>query len=71
MGGGPGAYACWLARERSEVRLIDPVPLHVEQARQASAAQPDRPIAGAEVADSRRLNLPDSCQDAVLLLGPL
>ena len=45
VGGGPGNYACWLAREGYEVHLVDPVPLHVEQAAAASQAQPDHPIA--------------------------
>ena len=45
IGGGPGVYALWLARLGYAVHLIDPVPLHVEQARQASARQPDAPIA--------------------------
>jgi SAM-dependent methyltransferase len=71
VGGGPGVYACWLARLGYEVRLIDAVPLHVEQARAASARQPDRPLAGATVGDARRLDRPDGSADAVLLLGPL
>ena len=30
VGGGPGAYAEWLAELGYEVHLLDPVPLHVE-----------------------------------------
>jgi SAM-dependent methyltransferase len=41
VGGGPGAYAVWLARHGYAVRLIDPVELHVAEAREAAAAQPD------------------------------
>jgi len=70
-GGGAGAYACWLASRGYEVHLIDPVPKHVEQARAASAQQPEHPIASAEVGDARRLAHPDASADAVLLLGPL
>ena len=36
VGGGPGAYAVRLARAGYAVRLVDPVELHVEQARAAS-----------------------------------
>ena len=32
VGGGPGAYAVWLAELGYDVHLVDPVPLHVEQA---------------------------------------
>ena len=35
IGGGPGFYACWLARQGYAVHLIDAVPLHVDQARVA------------------------------------
>ncbi len=70
VGGGPGAYAAWLARQGYEVRLIDPVDLHVEQARRRSDAQPDHPFR-AEAGDARVLPVPDATQDAVLLLGPL
>ena len=71
VGGGPGVYACWLARLGYEVHLIDAVPLHVEQARAASAAQPDHPVAGFMVGDARRLERADAGADVVLLLGPL
>jgi SAM-dependent methyltransferase len=71
VGGGPGEYAAWLARSGYEVHLFDVVPLHVEQARQISAAQPAHPIASMEVGDARRLDHADGCADAVLLHGPL
>lgn len=71
VGGGSGIYACWLARQGYEVHLIDAVPLHVEQARSSSEAQPDRPLASAVVGDARQLNRADASVDAVLLLGPL
>jgi SAM-dependent methyltransferase len=53
------------------VHLIDPVPLHVEQARSGSTAQPEAPLAGAEVGDARSLSQSDAGADAVLMLGPL
>jgi hypothetical protein len=40
VGGGAGAYALPLAGEGYSVYLIDPVPLHVEQAKAGSTAQP-------------------------------
>ena len=71
VGGGPGVYSCWLAREGYEVHLVDAVPLHVEQAKRASAAQPATPVATLEVGDARELAWPDACADGVLLHGPL
>ncbi len=71
VGGGPGAYACWLAQQGYEVHLIDAMPRHVEQARQASQAQPDHPLASIAVGDARHLERPDASVDAVLLFGPL
>ncbi len=71
VGGGPGAYACWLARQRYAVHLIDLVPLHVEQARHASEAQPEHPLASVTVGDARHLERASVSIDAVLLLGPL
>jgi SAM-dependent methyltransferase len=71
VGGGPGVYACWLARVGYEVYLVDPVPLHIEQAREASRRQPDHPLAGAAVGDARRLDRLGGSTDAVLLMGPL
>jgi hypothetical protein len=71
VGGGAGVYALPLAREGYWVNLIDPVPLHVDQARKASALQRDAPLASAEVGDARRLAWDDDSVEAVLLLGPL
>jgi ubiquinone/menaquinone biosynthesis C-methylase UbiE len=71
VGGGPGAHACWLAQQGSEVHLLDPVSLHVEQARQASAWQPARPLASVALGDARGLGWAPATADAVLLVGPL
>jgi ubiquinone/menaquinone biosynthesis C-methylase UbiE len=70
IGGGPGRYAIWLAGRGYRVHLVDPVPLHVEQAR-AAAERPGATLASAEVGDARALQLPDASADAVLILGPL
>ena len=71
VGGGPGRYALWLAARGYQVHLIDPAPLHVEQAQQASARQSGAVIASAQVGDARELTFADETADAVLLLGPL
>jgi SAM-dependent methyltransferase len=65
VGGGPGAYARWLEDLGHDVTLVDPVPLHVEQAR----ATLRRGVA--RIGDARRLDETDASVDAVLLLGPL
>jgi ubiquinone/menaquinone biosynthesis C-methylase UbiE len=71
VGGGPGRYAVWLAERGYRVHLVDPVPLHVEQARIAARGRPGAARASADVGDARALRLPDASADAVLLLGPL
>jgi SAM-dependent methyltransferase len=71
VGGAAGAYALPLAAQGYEVHLVDPVALHVEQARAASAAQPEAPLASAVVGDARALPVDDDRADVVLLLGPL
>jgi SAM-dependent methyltransferase len=71
VGGGPGGHACWLAARGYRVHLLDLTPLHVELARQASARQPEAPLAGVEVGDARALPWGPATADAVLLMGPL
>lgn len=63
VGGGPGAYATWLAGRGYDVELLDVVPLHVAQAREAGVA--------AREGDARELPWTDAHAGAVLLLGPL
>jgi SAM-dependent methyltransferase len=65
VGGGPGAYAAWLADRGDRVHVVDPIALHVEQARAA------HPSVTAEVGDARDLRQEGDSVDAVLLLGPL
>jgi len=71
VGGGPGRYAVWLVNRGYRVHLVDPAPLHVEQARAASKELRGATLAGAEVGDARALRLSDASVDAVLLMGPL
>ncbi len=70
VGGGPGAYAVWLALAGYAVHLVDPIPLHLAQAVAAAAAERAE-LASATVGDARALAAADGCADAVLLLGPL
>ena len=65
VGGGPGLYAAWLCERGDRVHVVDPIPLHVEQARAA------HPRVTAEVGDARDLAQESGSADAVLLLGPL
>jgi SAM-dependent methyltransferase len=65
VGGGPGAYAAWLCERGYRVHVVDPIPLHVEQ---AVAAHPG---VTAEVGDARDLEQGSGSVEAVLLLGPL
>ena len=71
VGGGAGVYALWLAAAGHVVRLLDPVPLHVEQARRESEGRADGRLAETLLGDARQLPQADGSQDAVLLLGPL
>ncbi len=71
VGGGAGIYALPLAAEGYSVHLIDPVPLHVEQAIKGSSSQPKAPLTSVEVGDARGLPMERASADAVLLLGPL
>lgn len=64
VGGGSGVHAEWLAADGYTVDLVDPVPLHVQQAARI-------PGVTARAGDARELPVPDDTYDAVLLLGPL
>jgi SAM-dependent methyltransferase len=64
VGGGPGRYASWLAGLGYDVTLVDPVPLHVEQASAATSFT-------ATLGDARALEAADASVDVVMLMGPL
>lgn len=70
VGGGMGAHALWLAGRQYEVHLIDPVPLHIEEARRASIQQ-RYPLASVTLGDARSLDRPNSSVDVALFLGPM
>lgn len=65
VGGGAGVYASWLADQGHRVSLIEPIPVHVQQAREADGR------ITAELGDARDLSSDDRSVDLVLLLGPL
>jgi ubiquinone/menaquinone biosynthesis C-methylase UbiE len=70
VGGAAGVYAIPLARQGYRVHLVDPVPLHLEQAKAAAVAA-GVSLAGVSAGDARRLDIEDGVVDAVLMLGPL
>ncbi|MFR9721790.1 class I SAM-dependent methyltransferase [Streptomyces sp. MS19] len=63
VGGAGGVHSRWLRDDGYTTELLDPVPLHVEQARAHGLT--------ARHGDARELPVPDAAFDAVLLLGPL
>jgi ubiquinone/menaquinone biosynthesis C-methylase UbiE len=66
VGGGPGVHAAWLAAEDHSVHLVDPVPLHVQQAREKARGRFE-----VSRGDALALQFDNGSFDAVLLLGPL
>jgi SAM-dependent methyltransferase len=68
VGGGPGTYASWLAARGYKVDSVDPIPLHVEQARQAAS---EGASFEAHLGDARQLPFETSVADAVVMMGPL
>jgi ubiquinone/menaquinone biosynthesis C-methylase UbiE len=70
VGGAAGVYAFPLAQQGYQVHLIDPVELHLEQARSHVAAS-GVALAAITMGDARHLDIPSASADALLLLGPL
>jgi len=64
IGGGAGIHALPLQAMGHNVTLIDPVELHIKQAKEAG-------LVDAHIGDARQLQLGDGAVDAALLLGPL
>lgn len=71
IGGGPGVYTNWLLSLGYSVHLIDPVPLHIEQAEQYFLKNPSPLDYSASLGDARALAFDDGVADSVLLMGPL
>jgi ubiquinone/menaquinone biosynthesis C-methylase UbiE len=70
LGGATGVYAFPLAEQGYRVHLIDPVELHLGQARARSTSSGVE-LASIALGDARELNVSTGVADAVLLLGPL
>jgi SAM-dependent methyltransferase len=70
VGGGAGAYAFPLAEGGYVVDLIDPVPLHIQQAEQRAAMGQLVPRSF-QVGDARAIPAADGAADVVLFFGPL
>ena len=70
VGGAAGIYAFPLAGRGYQVHLVDPMPLHVEQA-QAHSTRSGTPLASITRGDARALHFPSGSADAVLMFGPL
>jgi SAM-dependent methyltransferase len=68
VGGASGRYASWLAELGHRVHLVDPVPLHVEQARAVASGRASFDVSQG---DARSLLFDDGSFDVVLVLGPL
>jgi ubiquinone/menaquinone biosynthesis C-methylase UbiE len=68
VGGGPGAYASWLAERGYEVDLVDPISLHVQQ---ADALGEHGRRFRTQLGDARALPFPDAAADAVVMMGPM
>jgi len=70
IGGGPGRYSFWLAGKGHRVHLVDAIPLHIRQARDAQR-RARRRLASISLGDARNLYFEDRIADTVLLFGPL
>jgi len=71
VGGATGVYAFPLAKKGYTVHLIDPVPIHIEQAEALARTQPDCPVASITLGDARKIEKEDNSADVVLFFGPL
>ncbi len=70
IGGAAGAYAFPLTEMGYTVHLIDPVPLHIEQAKNYGSLSSIH-LASYSVGDARCVKREDQSADVVLLFGPL
>lgn len=69
VGGGPGIYAEWLAKQGYEVILVDPVQKHIRQAGKR-ALRLKKPFQ-TQLGEARQLSFADNFADVVILHGPL
>ncbi|MGB0871106.1 MAG: class I SAM-dependent methyltransferase [Flavobacteriales bacterium] len=69
VGGGTGKYSKWLAEKGHEVHLVEPIPKHIEIAKQR--AQSSKKKFTIKQGESRDLKYPNNYADLVILHGPL
>jgi ubiquinone/menaquinone biosynthesis C-methylase UbiE len=70
IGGAAGIYAFPLAEMGYKVHLIDPIALHIQQAKE-TATNNKLKLASYSVGDARQLDQKNNSIDVVLLFGPL
>jgi len=69
IGGGPGVYASWLAKQGFDVHLIDPVEKHINQARK-KFSKLKNPFTS-HLGEARKLEFQDNFADLIIFHGPL
>jgi len=69
IGGGPGVYASWLAKQGFDIHLLDPVEKHIEQARK-KASKLKNPFTS-HLGEARKLAFQDNFADMIIFHGPL
>lgn len=70
VGGAAGVYSFPLTEQGYEVYLIDPVALHIQQARDYEKSSSIK-LAGCSIGDARSLEFEDNFADCILCFGPL
>lgn len=71
IGGAYGVYSFPLAEMGYEVHLIDPIPIHIQQAHDYSKNFPNVKLASYLVGDARKIDMPTNSADVILFFGPL
>lgn len=69
VGGGTGKYSEWLAKKGHQVHLVEPVPKHLELAKQRANNLKNK--FSARLGESRNLQFKSNSVDLVILHGPL
>lgn len=70
VGGATGVYAFPLAKAGYDVHLMDPIPLHIKQAKE-EAKKSKCQLASYSVGDARNIERENNSADVVLFFGPL
>ncbi len=69
VGGGTGKYSEWLAKKGHEVYLIEPVPKHIQIAKDRASKLKNKYFV--YLGEARNLDFPDNFADIIILHGPL